>query len=157
MCRLDPEVSASFLEMECFKRYGKVGKTFYNSQMAATIRWLSSATQEQISHRLIANSSLADNQSEPNSSRSSSSRLVDQEQMLPETTNEKTESTAQVQLSCQLPQLMKISKEKVELPPIPSFAEFANKKRKETEGDLSSSKAHTSGTRQNPVKKTRQQ
>lgn len=154
---LDPEVSASFLEMECFKRYGKVGKTFYNSQMAATIRWLSSATQEQISDRLIANSSLADNQSEPNSSRSSSSRLVDQEQMLPETTNEKTESTAQVQLSCQLPQLMKISKEKVELPPVPSFAEFANKKRKETEGDLSSSKAHTSGTRQNPVKKTRQQ
>ena len=157
MCRLDSEASASFLEMECFKRYGRVGKTFYNSQMAATIRWLSSATHEQIRDRLMSNSSLADNQSEPNLSHSSSSLLVDQERMLPETTNRKTESTAQVQLSCQLPQPMKISKDKVELPPIPSFAEFAHKKRKETDRDSSSSKDCTSGTQHNPVKKTRQQ
>ncbi|XP_062220485.1 ATP-dependent DNA helicase Q-like 3 [Phragmites australis] len=48
----DAEASATHLETECFKKYEKVGKTFYNSQIAATVRWLSSATSNQMHDRL---------------------------------------------------------------------------------------------------------
>ncbi|XP_066332649.1 ATP-dependent DNA helicase Q-like 3 [Miscanthus floridulus] len=48
------EASATHLETECFKKYEKVGKTFYNSQIAATVRWLSSATSSQMHDRLHA-------------------------------------------------------------------------------------------------------
>lgn len=46
------EASATHLETECFKKYVKAGKTFYNSQIAATVRWLSSATLSQMRDRL---------------------------------------------------------------------------------------------------------
>ncbi|KAH7289470.1 hypothetical protein KP509_30G003800 [Ceratopteris richardii] len=32
------------LEMDCFKKYGKSGRSFYNSQVASTTRWLSSCS-----------------------------------------------------------------------------------------------------------------
>ncbi|KAF7086260.1 hypothetical protein CFC21_089572 [Triticum aestivum] len=50
--RFAEEASAAHLETECFKKYQKVGKTFYNSQIAATVRWLSSSTSDQIHDRL---------------------------------------------------------------------------------------------------------
>lgn len=46
--RFAEEASATHLETECFKKYQKVGKTFYNSQIAATVRWLSSSSSDQI-------------------------------------------------------------------------------------------------------------
>ncbi|XP_044955614.1 ATP-dependent DNA helicase Q-like 3 [Hordeum vulgare subsp. vulgare] len=52
--RFAEEASAAHLETECFKKYQKVGKTFYNSQIAATVRWLSSSSSEQIHDRLEA-------------------------------------------------------------------------------------------------------
>jgi len=52
--RCENEASATHLETECFKKYEKVGKTFYNSQIAATVRWLSSATSSQMHDRLHA-------------------------------------------------------------------------------------------------------
>ncbi|KAK8921144.1 ATP-dependent DNA helicase Q-like 3 [Platanthera zijinensis] len=36
--------SSTSLELDCFNKYKKVGKTFYNSQIAATVRWLSTAS-----------------------------------------------------------------------------------------------------------------
>lgn len=48
------EASATHLETECFKKYEKAGKTFYNSQIAATVRWLSSVTLSQMRDRLDA-------------------------------------------------------------------------------------------------------
>ncbi|KQK01617.1 ATP-dependent DNA helicase Q-like 3 isoform X2 [Brachypodium distachyon] len=50
----DAESSAAHLETESFKKYEKVGKTFYNSQIAATVRWLSSSNSDQIHNRLCA-------------------------------------------------------------------------------------------------------
>jgi hypothetical protein len=35
---------ASFLENECYKKYGKSGKTFCYSQVASAVRWLLTAT-----------------------------------------------------------------------------------------------------------------
>lgn len=41
--RIDIDKSVVFLENECYKKYGKSGKSFYLSQMASTTRWLSTA------------------------------------------------------------------------------------------------------------------
>jgi bloom syndrome protein len=52
--RSTEEASATHLEAESFKKYQKVGKTFYNSQIAATVRWLASSSSDQIHDRLKA-------------------------------------------------------------------------------------------------------
>ncbi|KAM0912173.1 hypothetical protein ACQ4PT_012885 [Festuca glaucescens] len=50
--RITEAASATHLEAESFKKYQKVGKTFYNSQIAATVRWLASSSSDQIHDRL---------------------------------------------------------------------------------------------------------
>ncbi|KAH9662477.1 ATP-dependent DNA helicase q-like 3 [Citrus sinensis] len=46
------EASAIFLENECYNKYGKSGKSFYYSQVASTIRWLSTANSIELTNRL---------------------------------------------------------------------------------------------------------
>lgn len=50
--QMDIEESANTLENECYKKYGKSGKSFYLSQMANTMRWLSTASPNELSNRL---------------------------------------------------------------------------------------------------------
>lgn len=50
--RLEVEVSACFLENECYKKYGKTGKSFYYSQVASTVRWLSTTNSSELTNRL---------------------------------------------------------------------------------------------------------
>ncbi|XP_050229761.2 ATP-dependent DNA helicase Q-like 3 [Mercurialis annua] len=49
---IELEASASFLENECYKKYGKSGKTFYYSQVASTVRWISATNSTDITNRL---------------------------------------------------------------------------------------------------------
>lgn len=46
------ETSACFLESECYKKYGKSGKSFYYSQVASTVRWLSATSSLDLTNRL---------------------------------------------------------------------------------------------------------
>ncbi|KAF3792341.1 ATP-dependent DNA helicase Q-like 3 [Nymphaea thermarum] len=48
--------AAVFLEKECYEKYQKAGKSFYNSQVASTVRWLSSTTSAEIKARLRSSS-----------------------------------------------------------------------------------------------------
>ncbi|KAJ4951459.1 hypothetical protein NE237_028291 [Protea cynaroides] len=50
--KIELEASATYLENECFKKYGKLGKTFYNSQVASTFRWVSTSSYEELMDRL---------------------------------------------------------------------------------------------------------
>ncbi|XP_043720318.1 ATP-dependent DNA helicase Q-like 3 [Telopea speciosissima] len=50
--KIELEASASYLENECFKKYGKLGKTFYNSQVASTFRWVSTSSYKELMDRL---------------------------------------------------------------------------------------------------------
>ena len=52
MCRIDHETSSVFFENECYKKYGKTGKSFDLSQVASTGRWLSTANAEDLTSRL---------------------------------------------------------------------------------------------------------
>lgn len=46
------EAAATSLENECYEKYGKSGKSFYYSQVASTIRWLSTANSIELTNRL---------------------------------------------------------------------------------------------------------
>lgn len=129
------EQSASILETECFKKYEKVGKTFYNSQIAATVRWLFSSTYQQIHDRLQAKfGKTAVHQEKVSISADTVSILRgDTTETLPEVTdNETKQQTVRAEPSVQT--------EKIVLPPIPSFSQFVNQKGKEK--IESSSKLH---------------
>lgn len=52
--RVDPAAPAALLEADCYEKYRKAGRAFYNSQVASTVRWLSSSSREQIDVRLGA-------------------------------------------------------------------------------------------------------
>jgi bloom syndrome protein len=117
--------------MECFKKYEKVGKTFYNSQIAATVRWLSSSTYQQIHDRLQVNFGDAAVRKEKVSTSAdvvASSVRATTEKFTEVTRNQTVQIEPEVQI------------EKIVLPPIPSFSQFVIKKGKEKAG--SSSKLH---------------
>ncbi|GAU46222.1 hypothetical protein TSUD_374680 [Trifolium subterraneum] len=52
--KIEMETSASLLEDECYKKYGKTGKSFYYSQVASTIRWLTTTSSVDLMNRLRA-------------------------------------------------------------------------------------------------------
>ncbi|KAJ0933230.1 putative DNA helicase [Helianthus annuus] len=114
---IDPEVSSLFFENECFKKYGKTGKSFYLSQVASTVRWLSTVDAADLTSRLATtnqNSTLKiATEVEPLSSASPS--VSDQ---VTNTMNEKDREKVSL---CS-------SHNDIKLPPIPSFSEFVNKK-----------------------------
>lgn len=131
------EESATFLETECFKKYEKVGKTFYNSQIAATARWLSSSSYQQINDRFNHNASLCDVKSRQDCH----SNMISPPQPQPasdveaefETSREfENHGNGQSPGICDSVQLQ-IPEERIKLPPIPSFSEFAKKNARASE------------------------
>lgn len=139
LCRLDIEASAIFLEMDCFKKYEKVGKTFYNSQVAATVRWLSSSSHEQILDRLNANSTTpASTSCKPGSPPNATPPPdpIIQGRKPEEPSAGENQDIINLEHSNESGD-MKIPGEKIELPQIPSFSEFINQKRQE--GQMGSS------------------
>ncbi|CAN6451464.1 unnamed protein product [Victoria cruziana] len=52
----EPQSAAVFLENECYEKYGKAGKSFYSSQVASTVRWLSTTTSAEMKTRLGSSS-----------------------------------------------------------------------------------------------------
>lgn len=51
MHRFDAHAVAKVLEMECFQKHGKSGRPFFNSQVASTVRWLSTCNLEEFRAR----------------------------------------------------------------------------------------------------------
>ncbi|KAK9055578.1 hypothetical protein SSX86_026662 [Deinandra increscens subsp. villosa] len=120
MYRIDPEASSVFFENECFKKYGKTGKSFYLSQVASTVRWLSTVNTAEFTSRLAAtnqNSTLKDAMEvEPLISVSPS--VSDQATKM---MNEKDHENVSLSPSQTI-------HNDIKLPSIPSFSEFVNKK-----------------------------
>nr|XP_029119462.1 ATP-dependent DNA helicase Q-like 3 isoform X2 [Elaeis guineensis] len=131
---LDLEASAIFLEMDCFKKYEKVGKTFYNSQVAATVRWLSSSSHEQILDRLNANSTTLVSTNCKSVTPPPDPIILDH--VPGEASTGENQDNIKLKHSNESVE-MKAPGEKIELPQIPSFSEFINQKRKE--GQMGSS------------------
>ncbi|XP_078432450.1 DEAD/DEAH box RNA helicase family protein [Wolffia australiana] len=50
--RCDLDVSASLLEVDCYEKFKRAGRNFYNCQVAGMVRWLSSSSYAEIKARL---------------------------------------------------------------------------------------------------------
>ncbi|KAK1309028.1 ATP-dependent DNA helicase Q-like 3 [Acorus calamus] len=137
---IDLDVSATVLENECYKKYGKAGKTFYNSRVASTIRWLSSSSNTEISDRVGSNSAQASESSGmgcPPSTSASLPKPADEEQK-PIVMREEEDHDIPSEAPIEHVKMEQPTFKKIELPPIPSFSEFLNKKEKDGKSNLSS-------------------
>ncbi|KAK4798278.1 hypothetical protein SAY86_030604 [Trapa natans] len=120
---INPDSSASILENQCHQKYGKNGKSFYCSQVASTVRWLSTADSNELTNRLGINdpspsAKMSKLEEEPAvSSPSSVNRDV---------TDEEIHGSATLQVLDAAPIMDCCSRE---LPQIPSFSEFVHHRR----------------------------
>lgn len=124
LCRIDLETSAALLENECFKKFGKSGKSFYLSKMASTMRWLSTANEKELSSRLSATHPASPSPEQTGTS-SSASPLVDQ------VPDEITNENIYCSIKSKIPTTLESNLPDTELPPIPSFSEFLKSKKAE--------------------------
>lgn len=117
------ETSACFLEKECYKKYGKTGKSFYYSQVASTVRWLSTTSSSELTNRLGTISSCpsddillkAESPTRPLLALDQGPTKITGEELYDTTARPETSGCAS---SC------------TELPAIPSFSEFVSSSRK---------------------------
>ncbi|KAL0345127.1 UNVERIFIED_CONTAM: ATP-dependent DNA helicase Q-like 3 [Sesamum radiatum] len=125
---IDSATSAETLEAECYKKYEKSGKSFYLSQIASTVRWLSTATPDELTKRVGTDTNTPPEAVRPapscSSPSSSSFNLV-----VKQADEEKVSSSIKSN---------SVSRDTAP-PPILSFSEFINR-RKSTDNKVSMSK-----------------
>lgn len=119
MYRIDLETSSTFLENECYKKCGKTGKSFYLSQVASTVRWLSTTNATDLTSRIVTTSHNPNSQNATEVEPSSLSPAVSGQET--KMMNEKNHGNA----TSSPPQ---ITYSDIKLPSIPSFSEFVNNK-----------------------------
>ncbi|KAI5058648.1 hypothetical protein GOP47_0026818 [Adiantum capillus-veneris] len=148
------------LETDCFKKYGKSGRSFYNSQVASTLRWLSSCSRQDLRAH-IPQEAFPTSKQEINNTTGSSMpldpQLQSQEKALQirgqkekfaseavkglSVSAQSISSKANVLTITKVDHKRSIDKETKEvssstsdarLPSIPSFADFMNKRHKQT-------------------------
>ncbi|KAL2229053.1 UNVERIFIED_CONTAM: ATP-dependent DNA helicase Q-like 3 [Sesamum indicum] len=143
--QIDSLTCAETLETECYKKYEKSGKSFYLSQIASTVRWLSTATPDELTNRVGTATSTPPEAVRPapscSSPSSSSFNLV-----IKQADEEKVSSS----IKSNSP----VSRDTAP-PPILSFSEFINR-RKSTDNKVSTSKRPLSdGVSRGTEKKTK--
>ncbi|XP_020549636.1 ATP-dependent DNA helicase Q-like 3 isoform X1 [Sesamum indicum] len=143
--QIDSLTSAETLETECYKKYEKSGKSFYLSQIASTVRWLSTATPDELTNRVGTATSTPPEAVRPapscSSPSSSSFNLV---------INQADEEKVSSSIKSNSP----VSQDTAP-PPILSFSEFINR-RKSTDNKVSTSKRPLSdGVSRGTEKKTK--
>ncbi|XP_022154639.1 ATP-dependent DNA helicase Q-like 3 isoform X3 [Momordica charantia] len=119
--KIEVERHARFLEQECYEKYGRTGKSFYYSQVASTVRWLSTASSTELTSRL----SITDDPCSVSEKNTRLPALASPAMDLSksEISNEVFHSSSVLETST-----FNLSKQSASpaplLPPIPSFAEF---------------------------------
>lgn len=122
------KTSAIFLENECYNKYGKSGKSFYYSQVASSVRWLSTTTSTELANRLstITNTS-SDNVSQKAEPPATASSIADQEPI--GNTTEDLECSIGSETTTSASPMENASSPSSRLLPILSFSEFINSKK----------------------------
>ncbi|KAM5547180.1 ATP-dependent DNA helicase Q-like 3 [Rosa sericea] len=164
--KIEVEKSASFLENECYKKYGKTGKSFYYSQVASTVRWLSTVSSTDLADRLgTITSSPSENtllKTEPSASQSPlvetgppamPSPLVDG---ATEINRNDFHEGVRPEASVAVSPMQSDSPSKM-LPAIPSFSEFINSKKVKDNRSSASEKQSPNGVKKNSEKRMRLQ
>ncbi|CAB4288127.1 unnamed protein product [Prunus armeniaca] len=152
--KIEVEKSASFLENECYNKYGKTGKSFYYSQVASTVRWLSSADYTGLTNRLgTINSSLSDDALPETEPPAAQSPLVEGPTEINSSDfHDSVRSETSVAVSP-----TEIASPSTRLPPIPSFSQFINTRKTKDNRSSASEKKSPNGVQQNLDKRMRLQ
>lgn len=129
---IDPETSSEFFENECYQKYRKTGKTFYLSQVASTVRWLSTTNTTDLTSRLAP---IGQSQSQSPTSKKST-EVEPSSSISPSISNNEKDHGHPLSPSTN-------TCNDIKLPPIPSFSEFVNKSSKKD------------NTKPSPLKKSR--
>lgn len=114
------ETSAIFLENECYKKYGKTGKSFYYSQVASTVRWLSTANSTDLTNRLGTKTSSATD----NIISKADSLIISSSDQGPTKISNGEHCSAKPQTSSCASPMQGASSQDKGLPPIPSLSDF---------------------------------
>ncbi|KAL2554000.1 ATP-dependent DNA helicase Q-like 3 [Forsythia ovata] len=152
--QIDFVTSASTLENDCYKKYGKTGKGFYLSQMASTVRWLSTASPDELTTRLGTGvpTALEDTSQRSNCTSPSPSEINPALTQVPDEKLDGCDGS-----DAPLKALESISEE-TELPPIPSFSEFINRREaEEKQLTISIRRQSTDGVHKGMEKRTKYQ
>lgn len=150
--RIDLERHACFLEHECYEKYGRTGKSFYYSQVASTVRWLSTANSTELMGRLsITDNPCSEKITELPAVPSPSPAL---DLSTSEMKKEEFHSSTALDTSAS-----NLSKQKASpaapLPPIPSFSEFVNGRKEKANQSNKSQRHSLNRDEKDPVKRTR--
>ncbi|XP_047319618.1 ATP-dependent DNA helicase Q-like 3 [Impatiens glandulifera] len=132
---VDLETSAGAFEKQCYDKYGKTGKSFYYSQVASTLRWLSTANLTELIDKL--GNSCAAVVKEPEMKTSPSLDHREEEVEVLQVEEIKENHAANINAFSEI-------SEPAKLPLIPSFSDYVNslKKRKEETKEYSPSQDH---------------
>ncbi|XP_052181370.1 ATP-dependent DNA helicase Q-like 3 [Diospyros lotus] len=151
--QIDVEAAASFLENDCYKKYGKTGKSFYCSQVASTVRWLSTTNSTELTKRLgVSTSSAAENITIQENGSSTQSALLDQGHLGTSTTE--IHGAVRSEIGPNLPN----NSQDICLAPIPSSSEFVNsRKAKDKKVSVMAEKQSPNGTQKKLEKRMRLQ
>ncbi|KAE9604665.1 putative DNA helicase [Lupinus albus] len=137
--KIEVETSASLLEEECYKKYGKAGKSFYYSQVASTVRWLTTTSPDNLINRLGAMNASTSISVSPKAENSLTPPAFDPNAK-EDTSNELSDNARLETAACAMP-LENYSFD-TKLPEIPSFSEFVNS-RKEKGDQLRDTKKYS--------------
>ncbi|KAG8662853.1 hypothetical protein MANES_01G152300v8 [Manihot esculenta] len=122
------EASAVFFENQCYKKYGKSGKSFYYSQVASTLRWIKMANSCELTDRLLSVIPAPLENTLPKEEPPKEPSLLLQNHPMKATDVELHSNVGTETTMCSPLQTQKASLS-ARLPAIPSFSEFVNRKK----------------------------
>lgn len=150
--KVDLEASSTFLENECFRKYGKSGKSFYYSQVASTVRWLTTTSSSEITKRIgIVATSPPENitcEEEPHLTSSSTAFHQREENSI------SGDIESEISASAAMP-LQSASSPVTKPPPIPSFSQFVNSKKSKDSRSNAAKEKHSPEKRDKSMKRMR--
>ncbi|ESQ53519.1 hypothetical protein EUTSA_v10024545mg [Eutrema salsugineum] len=132
---IDPQNASEFLENECYRKYSKAGKSFYYSQIVSTVRWLGTASRDELMARLSSVVTLA-REEEPSGE---SLRSTEPAENIEEEDGKIYTAESWVEKPTQQKLVVSPSRSPIRLPPIPSFSEFVNRRKMKRSTSLDNS------------------
>ncbi|CAG7898745.1 unnamed protein product [Brassica rapa] len=129
---IDSQNASEFLENECYRKYSKAGKSFYYSQIASTVRWLGTASRDELMTRLSSMAREEETSGEPILV-TEPSQNIEQEDGTTYTAEPQVDEPTQLLVTSP-------SRSPISLPEIPSFSEFVNRRKMKHSTDGSDGK-----------------
>ncbi|CAI9100749.1 OLC1v1037913C1 [Oldenlandia corymbosa var. corymbosa] len=149
--KIDFDASATTFENECYRKYGKIGKSFYISQLASSVRWISTANSGDLLIRLNSMKSPMTIAATPTSDSALQAQLSPEVVPKDEKLHDSSCSGSETHVGGGSQSITQDTK----LPAIPSFSDFVNRRKSNDVSNLKSRKESTDRDEKNLNKRTR--